>query len=128
MNRLALIGLVLLALGCKDDVASSASVTLRVVLTSPNSGQDGSAVVMLSGPATPRSVVTVAGLQLWGAPVQSSASTIALTGTLTNGTILTFETDERYANQFSATLREVANIDATVGLRELTGYALAVMQ
>lgn len=128
MNRLTLIGLALLALGCKDDVVSSASVTLRVVLTTPNSGQDGSAVVVLSGPATPRSVATVAGLELWGAPVQSPTSSIALTGTLTSGTILTFEVDQRDANKFSATLREVAKIDSTVALRDLMGYSLAVTQ
>ena len=127
MNRLALLGLVLLALGCKDDVAGSTPVTLQVVLTSPNSGQDGSAVVMISGPATPRSVSAVAGLQLWGAPVQSAVSSVALTGVLSNGTLLTFETDAKFASQFTATLREVAKSDATVALRDLTGYSLAVV-
>ncbi|HET8712324.1 MAG TPA: hypothetical protein VFM23_01420 [Gemmatimonadales bacterium] len=127
MSRLALIGLALLAAGCSRDVSGNAAVTLRVVLTTPNSGQDGSTVLTLTGPDVPRSVAAIAGLQLWGGPVTSSSSTVALTGTLTSGTILTFETDARYADQFTATLREVANSDSTVALRDLAGYSVAVM-
>jgi hypothetical protein len=127
MNRLALLALVLLAAGCKEDVVNSPPVTLRVVLTTPNSGEDGSALVRLSGPVTPQSLAVIPSLQLWGAPVQSSTSQIALTGELTGGMIFTFQTEARYAGQFTATLREVAN-EETLELRDLTGYSLTIEQ
>jgi hypothetical protein len=59
--------------------------------------------------------------------VQSSTSQIALTGELNSGMIFTFQTEARYAGQFTATLREVAN-EETLELRDLTGYSLTIEQ
>jgi hypothetical protein len=119
---------VFLIVGCKDEgVNAGTPGTLRVNLTTPNSGLDGAAVVMISGPAVPRGVNAGAGLKLWGAPVQSSQASVALTGTLSTGTILTIDVaDIALADQYSASLREVSKSDSTVALRVLTGYSLTV--
>jgi hypothetical protein len=117
---------------CNGEVptgSGSNAGTLRVDLTTPNSGADGAAVVILTGPAVPTSVTASPGLTMWGGPVAARVDTIALTGSLTAGTILTLSVgDVTLANQYSATLRQVAASDQTVALRDLTGYALAVVQ
>jgi hypothetical protein len=96
----------------------------------PNSGQDGAAVVVLSGPAIPITVTAAPGLVLWGGPVQTAQATVALTGTLNAGTILTIQVaDVALVSQYSATLREVARGDSTVVLRDgLAGYSLTVVR
>ena len=131
LTRALILGLsvALIVAGCKDDEPVAVNPgTLRVNLTTPNSGLDGAAVVMLRGPAAPRSVTTVSGLTLWGGPVTTSQSTIALTGVLNTGPILTLEViDIGQASQYTATLREVSTNDATVALRALTGYSLTVV-
>ena len=100
--------------------------TLQVVLTTPNSGADGAAVVILVAPAVPTAVTAGAGLALWGGPVDTPVDTIALTGPLSAGTILTLAVrDTRLADQYTATLRDVAASEG-VALRDLTGYALTV--
>ena len=124
------LGLVVLAVGCKDDTTAVRTPgTLVVKLTTPNSGQDGAAVVILSGPEAPVAVRAGTGLDLWGGPVQTAQSTIALTGVLSTGAILTIDVAAiELAGQYRATLREVANGNATVALRDLTGYSLAVVR
>jgi len=138
MNRdiglrvLLALGIAALAMGCNDGDVTSVAVgpgTLRVNLATPNSGLDGAAVVILAGPAAPRSVTPIPGIVLWGGPVQTAQATVALTGTLSAGTVLTLEVDavEQVA-QYTATLREVSLADSTVALRDLTGYALTVVR
>ena len=133
MNRALVLALALLVvhLACKDDDPGAVKIpgTLRVNLTTPNSGQDGAAVVVLSGPVAPRSVTAGSGLTLWGGPVTTPQSSIALTGTLSTGQILTLEIDDiEQASQYTAMLREVSKTDSTVALRSLTGYALSVVR
>jgi hypothetical protein len=69
--------------------------TLTVNLTTPNSGLDGAAIVVLSAPTPPGSVTAAAGLTLWGGPVTAANATIALTGTLSAGPILTLQVTTR---------------------------------
>jgi hypothetical protein len=117
-----------LALGsCNDEAMQPTQVaTLRVVLTTPNSGRDGAAVVILTSPATPVAVHPGSGLTLWG-DIHTPVDTIALTGLLFAGTILTVEVrDPDLVSQYRATLREVAAGDGSVALRDLTGYTLTV--
>ena len=125
---LALLGI---ACGDKKDATSPGGPepgTLRVVLATPNGDNDGAAVVILSAPAAPTAVTAATGLELWGGPVQTAVDTIALTGTLSAGTILTLQVaDVGRVADYTATLREVANRDSTVALRDLTGYALTVV-
>lgn len=125
------LGVAILAIGCgQDKVAGSGTPgTLSVNLVTPNSGQDGAAVVVLSGPVAPTAVTAGSGLVLWGGPVQTAQATVALTGTLNAGTVLTIQVaDIALASQYSATLREVAKSDSTVALRDLAGYSLAVVR
>lgn len=119
------LGLALLS--CNDEPVQPTQVaTLRVMLTTPNSGWDGAAVVILTSPATPVAVHAGSGLTLWGR-VNSPVDTIALTGLLFSGTILTVEVhNPDLVSQYRATLREVAAGDGSVALRDLTGYALTV--
>ena len=114
-----------LLLGCLDSTAPVAG-PLKVTLTTPNSGLDGAAVVVLSGPVAPGSVTPAAGFTLWGGPVTTATATIALTGTLSTGTILTLQVDDvKQAGQYHATLRQIA-ASTGFGLRSLSGYSLAV--
>lgn len=114
-----------LLLGCLDSTAPVAG-PLKVDLTTPNSGLDGAAVVVLSGPVAPGSVTAAAGLTLWGGPVTTATATIALTGTLSTGTILTLQVDDvKKVGQYHATLQQVA-ASSGFGLRLLSGYSLAV--
>ena len=127
------VSLVILGIACNKDKDGTGpgplAGVLKVVLTTPNSGSDGAAVVILTAPAVPTSVTAASGLDLWGGPVATAVDTIALTGTLSAGTILTLQVaDVRKFADYSATLREVANSDATVALRDLTGYSLTVTQ
>jgi len=113
---------------CKGDTGPTAGL-LKVNLTTPNSGLDGAAVVVLSAPLAPGAVTPGAGLALWGGPVTTATAKVALTGTLSTGTILTLQVDDvNKVSQYSATLQQVA---ATSGggflvRPSLTGYSLAV--
>jgi len=123
----------LLLPGCGDDkepTASDKAGQLRVVLTTPNAGQDGAAVIVLNGPTAPRNVTAGSGLNLWGGPVNTPQATIALTGVLNAGPILVLDVDDvTRAGEYSATLREVSSADESVALRtDLSGYSLTVMQ
>ena len=120
-----------LVIACGGDSTGSTAGTLTVSLTTPNSGLDGAAIVVLSGPAAPGSVTPAAGLTLWGGPVTGATDTIALTGTLSTGAILTLQVnDTRQVGQYSATLRQVAIASAPFTLRPpaLPGYSLTVTQ
>jgi hypothetical protein len=126
------LGLTLVGISCAKDEPTALKTpgTVRVNLTTPHSGLDGAAVVVLSGPATPRSVTPGAGLTLWGAPVETPQSRVALTGVLNAGTILTLEIEDiELASQYTATLHEVANGDSTVAIRSpLSEYSLVVVR
>ena len=129
--RWLLLGLVVVQFGCKDDEPAAVPTpgTLTVSLTTPNSGQDGGAVVQLSGPEAPQSVTAASGLTLWGGPVTTAQSSIALTGVLNTGPILTLQIkDISKAGQYTASLREVSAHDSTVAIRSLAGYSLTVEQ
>jgi hypothetical protein len=129
VSALALCG-AMMALGCHDDSVGATATPgrLRVELTTPNSGLDGAAVLILNGPAAPRAVTAGAGLTLWGGPVQTAQATVALTGVLSSATILLLDVDAvELADQYSVTIREVSDNDSTVALRNLTGYALTVV-
>ena len=100
--------------------------SLKVNLTTPNSGLDGAAIVVLSGPTVPGSVTPAAGLTLWGGPVTAAAAKIVLTGTLSTGTILTLQVDDiNKVGQYSARLQQVAAASG-FALRPLAGYSLTV--
>ena len=120
---------VTLLIACGGDGTGPTAGTLRVNLTTPNSGLDGAAMILLSAPAAPGSVTAATGLTLWGGPVTTTTATIALTGTLSTGTILSLHVDDtRQVGQYRATLLQVAIPSAPFTLRPplLTGYSLTV--
>jgi hypothetical protein len=118
---------VTLLIACKGDSTGPTAGTLTVSLTTPNSGLDGAAIVVLSAPAAPGSVTPAAGLTLWGGPVTAATATIALTGTLSAGTILTLQVDDiNKVAQYSATFQEVAASAGFAVRPSLAGYSLAV--
>jgi hypothetical protein len=120
---------VTLLIACKGDVTGPTAGTLVVRLTTPNSGLDGAAIVVLSAPAAPGTVTPGPGLTLWGGPVTAATATIALTGPLFSGTILSLQVDDtRQMGQYSATLQQVA-LSAAGGFllrSSLQGYSLTV--
>ena len=126
--RRTLAGLaVALVVACSGDGTGPVAGTLKVNLTTPNSGQDGAAVVVLSGPAVPAAVSAGTGLVLWGGPVTTATAKVVVTGTLATGTILTLQVDDvNKVSQYSATVQQVAQSSSPFGLRSLTGYALSV--
>lgn len=115
-----------LVLACTGDGTAPVAGILKVNLTTPNSGLDGAAVVVLSGPVAPVSVSPAAGLSVWGGPVTSATAKVALTGTLSTGTILTLAVEDvNKVQQYSATLQQVA-ASSGYSIRPLAGYSLSV--
>lgn len=113
-------------LACTGDGTGPVAGVLKVNLTTPNSGLDGAAVVVITGPVAPVSLSPAAGLVLWGGPVTSATAKLALTGTLSTGTILTLEVEDiNQVHQYSATLQQVA-ASSGYQIRSLASYSLSV--
>lgn len=126
MKRLGAV-LFLVALGaapsCGDGTGPVAGV-LNVGLVTPNNEPAGALVVTVTGPAALMSASPGTGLRLFSQGLSATAR-FALTGTLTNGVILTIGVaDVRRASQYVATIEQVAGED--LQLRSLAGYSLTV--
>jgi hypothetical protein len=119
---------VALLVACTGDGTSPVAGTLRVNLTTPNSGSDGAIMLVLSAPVAPTSVTPGAGLALWGGPVTTTSARVVLTGTLSTGPILTLQVDDvNKVGQYSATVQQVAATAAgSFVRRSLTGYSASV--
>jgi hypothetical protein len=127
LRRTVAAAAVTLLIACKGDGTGPTAGTLTVNLTTPNSGADGAVMLMLTSPVAPSAVTPAAGLALWGSPVTTTTATIALTGTLSAGPILTLQVDDiNKVAQYSATLREVAASAGFAVRPSLAGYSLAV--
>jgi hypothetical protein len=97
---------------------------LTVALATPNPGADGAILFRLSGPQVLTSVTAGPGLRVFSQAL-SLSTRIAVTGTLTNGAVVTIGVaDTRKATQYTATVQAVAAQDFQ--LRPLTGYSLRV--
>jgi hypothetical protein len=128
-----LLGVALLAIGtvagisCGKDVTNSGPGTLKVRLTSPNSGADSAIVLTISGPAALTSATAGTGLRLFQQPLGGTTTRFALTGLLANGAvILTIGVPDVGAlSQYSGAINGVAL--PNYQLRVLPGgYALAL--
>ena len=109
------------ALACSDNSPG----ILKVNLTTPHSGADRAILLTVSGPGTLVSATPRSGLRPFSQSF-STTSKVALTGTLTTGTILTIEVpDISKASQYTATAQQVAT--PAYQLRSLTGYSLTVV-
>lgn len=127
MKRLAGWLLVALALGgagsCSESIRPLAGV-LAVSLTTPNAGADDAILFSVTGPQALTSVTAGPGLRVFPQPL-STTTRFAVTGTLTNGAVITIGVaDTRQAAQYAATVQAVAT--PAFQLRPLTGYALTV--
>lgn len=111
---------------CKGNSTGPVAGALKVNLTTPNSGFDGAALLVLSSPVPPSSVTPGAGLALWGGPVATTNAKIVLTGTLSTGTILTLQVDDvNKVAQYTVTIQDVA-ASGTFLVRPHTGYSAVV--
>lgn len=127
LRRILAATAVALVVACKGDSTGPVAGTLKINLTTPNSGADGAVMLVLSSPVAPTAVAAGAGLALWGAPVTSTSAKVVLTGTLTTGTIMTLDVDDiNKVAQYSVSLQQVA-ASSGFGLRiPLTGYSATV--
>ena len=130
MRRLRGWMLVVLALGwgagsCSSDGGTGpVAGVLTVSLATPNPGADGAILFRVSGPQALTSVVAGAGLRVFSPPL-SASTRFAVTGTLTNGALVTIGVaDTRNAAQYTAIVQSVAAPDFQ--LRPLSGYSLTV--
>jgi hypothetical protein len=129
MNRLTVRLLVALALGgagsCSEASGPVAGV-LTVSLTTPNPGGDGAVLLTVTGPSplTSAAVPSASNLELFSQAL-STTTRFAVTGTLTNGAVVTIGVaDTRKVAQYAATVQAVAAQDYQ--LRSLGGYSLTV--
>ncbi len=126
LRRILAATAVALVVACKGDSTGPVAGTLKVNLTTPNSGADGAVMLVLSSPVAPTSVAAGAGLALWGAPVTSTSAKLVLTGTLTTGTVMTLNVDDiNKVAQYTVSLQQVA-ASSGFGLRALAGYSATV--
>jgi hypothetical protein len=117
---------VIALVACKGNSTGPVAGALKVNLTTPNSGFDGAALLVLSSPVPPSSVTPGAGLALWGGPVATTNAKIVLTGTLSTGTILTLQVDDvNKVAQYTVTIQDVA-ASGTFLVRPHTGYSAVV--
>ena len=99
---------------------------LTVSLATPNAGADGAILFSVSGPQALTSVTAGSGLRVFAQPL-STLTRFAVTGTLTNGAVVTIGVaDTRNVAQYRATVQAVAAADFQ--LRPLTGYSLTISQ
>jgi hypothetical protein len=110
---------------CANNPAGPTGGTLKVTLTTPNSGNDGAILLSISGPAALTSVAAGPGLTLYSQPPLGATPRLILTGTLVTGTVVTIGvTDVSNAAAYTATIQQVAAPNYV--LRDLTGYSLTV--
>ena len=131
MKRLGRWLLVALALGGAGSCSSDAGTgpvagVLTVSLTTPNAGSDGAIQFRFTGPLAPMSITAAPGLRVFSQPL-TMVTRLAVTGTLTNGAVVTIGVaDTRKLSQYAATIEVVAGSDFQ--LRPLTGYSLTISQ
>src|SRR5437667_12815161 len=131
MKRLGRWLLVALALGGAGSCSSDAGTgpvagVLTVSLATPNAGSDGAIQFRVTGPVAPTSVTAAPGLRVFSQPL-TMVTRVAVTGTLTNGPVLTIGVaDTRKLIHYATTIEAVAGSDFQ--LRPLTGYSLTIPQ
>jgi hypothetical protein len=125
LRRTLLTAAVILLAACKNSTGPVAG-TLKVNLTTPNSGFDGAAILVLTSPAPPRAVTPAAGLALWGGPVTTTNAKVVLTGTISTGTVLTLQVDDvSKVGQYAVTVQQVAASSYLLRV-PLTGYTATI--
>lgn len=128
MTRLGgrvLMALALLGAGsCGSDTTGPVAGLLTVSLVTPNPNADGAILLSVTGPAALTSATAPTGLRVFGQPL-ATTTRFAVTGTLTNGAILSIGVaDVNQVAQYKATVQAAAASDFS--LRSLSGYSLTV--
>ena len=114
-----------IAVACSDSTGPVAG-SLTVSLTTPNSGLDEGVLLVLSAPAPPTAMQAAGALALWRSTPASTVDTLALTGTLASGPLVTLAvSDVNQLSHYHAQLLQVAAA-GTHTLRALTGYSVTV--
>jgi hypothetical protein len=85
-------------------------------------------LLQLTAPTVPVSAAAAAGLTLWGGPLTTTTAKLAVTGTLSTGTIVTLQVDDvNKVKQYSVSIQQVAaNTASGYVLRGLSGYSATV--
>jgi hypothetical protein len=124
LARSLLVALLLGGAGsCTNDSGPVAGIVI-ISLTTPNSGVDGAILFSVTGPGALTQVTPASGLRVFAQPL-GTTTRFAVTGTLTNGAILTLGVpDVGRATQYVATVQDVAASDFQ--LRSRAGYSLTV--
>lgn len=126
-SRLCMAALLIAAAACSGDGTAPTAGTLTVSLTTPNPGQDEALLLVVTSPVPPGGGSTHAagGLVLWGG-VSGTADTLALTGTVNAGSVLTVTVnDVNQVSQYHVQLLQVAAAGSHA-LRSLAGYSLKI--
>ncbi len=127
MKRLTgwlLVTLALAGAGSCSDSSGPVAGELTVSLQTPNPGGDGAILFTVTGPDVLTSATVSPGLRLFAQPL-GAVTRFAVTGTLTNGAVLTIGVPNRSkAAQYATTVQSVAAPDFQ--LRALSGYSLTV--
>jgi len=114
-----------IAVACSDSTGPVAG-SLTVSLTTPNSGLDEGLLLVVASPTAPSAVQATGALALWHTAPPRTVDTVAVTGTLSSGPLLTLSVgDVNQSSHYHAQLIQVAAA-GTHALRALTGYAVAV--
>ena len=127
MTRLTgwiLVVLALVGAGSCSDSNGPVAGELTVSLATPNPGGDGAILLSVTGPAVLTSATAAPGLRVFSQPL-GTVTRFAVTGTLTNGAVLTIGVSNlSQSAQYAATIQSVAAPDFQ--LRSLSGYSLTV--
>jgi hypothetical protein len=125
LRRVSVAAVIAGMLACGGEPGPRAG-TLNVNLVTPNNGQDGAVILVITAPEVPTSVMAGAGLTLWGGPITTTTSKIVLTGTLSTGTILTLDVDNVFkASQYHVQVQEVSQTNYQLRT-PLAGYSATV--
>ncbi len=125
LARGILAAMLLAAAGSCSSSSGPVAGVLTISLRTPNAGADGAVLLTIAGPQALTSVTAGTGLRAFPQPL-STITKVALTGSLTNGAILTIGVaDVGQAAQYTASIQGVA-ASSDFQLRSLAGYHLTV--
>lgn len=118
--------LLVFSVACSSDSTGPVAGNLTVSLKTPNPGQDEAVLLVLTAPTPPGSEQAAGALLLWKPATPGTADTLAVTGTLSAGALLTLSVDDvNQASHYHARLIQVAASGSHV-LRGMTGYSAVV--
>lgn len=127
MKRTAALALLVVAgLSCGEPSGPKAG-ELKVVLTTPNPGQDGAIVFTINGPAALTSLTAEPTLRAFTDGTGGVTTKVIVTGTLTNASIVRIGVEDvGQVTLYAAAVNQVAA--TTYQVRHQGGYALTIIK